>query len=278
VRVLQTIVTTALFPICIQAQWLNTRVSGRVTGYPPSEPVRVQMQQLGMTLQEQFTRDGRFSFLAPEAGRYSLLVEIPGRPVESMEIEVPGANEIVIQLRDDGAERRQTGVVSSILDYQVPRSARREFESARKKARKGDCAGAIERLQKAVRIFPEYIDAHDALGYCYQQLKQPERAEESYNIAIGIANSVSAPDGDPFLGLANMRFDQARFVEAEELAREAHRRPRHQPDAHLLLAKIHQSRKETDLIISELQVYVLEAPAGPLRSRVEKMLEGASQH
>jgi tetratricopeptide (TPR) repeat protein len=274
----------------------QVRWTGRSAG-----PVRVQLQRLGDTIREQVSADGRFYFPEIPHGLYTLVVEAPGYDSFFRYVEVPGDLNVLVELGPHGYKSEDIPATTSVSEYQVPSSARREFESAQRRIRSGDCKGALDRLKKAIRTFARYADAHNAAGSCYVQLSEMHLAEESYKEAASLTSSVypalnladiyrkqsrireaeevltsairrSPLEGDGYFGLAALRFEQNRHVEAADLAREAHRRRTHTADVHLLLAKIYLSAEQTSESQDELRLYVLEARPGPLRDRVEKSL------
>ena len=64
---------------------------------------------------------------------------------------------------------RPTGQSISVygLHHKVPKAARKSFESAQKKSKAGDHAGATAELEAAVRIDPLFADAYNDLGGQY---------------------------------------------------------------------------------------------------------------
>ena len=79
----------------------NYTVDGRVTfagGIHRDGVIRVQLRRLGMTMQEQYSRDGQFAFSAVSLGPYTIHVEFPGVEAVDRAIEVPGDRYIIIKL------------------------------------------------------------------------------------------------------------------------------------------------------------------------------------
>jgi len=264
--------------------------------------VRVQLQHLGTTIQEQLSADGRFNFWNVPYGPYTLSIRVPGHEPLSQEISVPAESYVMIEV---GARTRSSDrIVTSVVELQIPPSARRQYERARDRLRKGDCSHALKYLAEAIKLFPDYADAHNATGNCQVQLQHPNLAEEAFKRAIELTASVypalnladlyikqgrldeadtvltralrrNPTQGDAYYGLALLRFEQHRLDEAEKLAEQAHDHPKHLEDVHLLLAQVHQRQGRLDLLRADLQHYVSEAKPNPTRDRIQRMLMDA---
>jgi tetratricopeptide (TPR) repeat protein len=261
--------------------------------------VRVQLQRLGTTVQERFSADGHFTFWNVPYGPYTLSIRVPGHDPVSQEISVPGESYLTIEI---GTRTRiSNSAVMSVSELQIPRSARRQYEQAQDRFRKGDCARALTYLSEAVRLFRDYADAHNAIGNCQVRLQEPSLAEQAFRRAIELTPSVypalnladlyikqarldeadavltravrrNPTQGDAYYGLALLRVEQHRLDEAEKLADQAHGYPKHIADVHLLLAKLHQRQGRLDLIPADLKHYVIEAEPNPTRDQIQKML------
>jgi tetratricopeptide (TPR) repeat protein len=293
----------ALVPSVGLAQTLHVgSVYGRVHIHDVVETVRVQLQHLGMTVQEQVSADGRFTFLNVPYGAYTLSIRVPGHDPVSQEITVAGESQVMIEI---GARTRlPTTATTSVVELQIPPSARRQYEHARDQLREQDCSEALEYLSEAIRLFENYADAHNAIGNCQVQLQNPTLAEEAFKKAIEFTPSVypalnladvyikqgrldeadavltralrrDPTQGDAYYGLALLRVEQQRLDEAEKLADQAHDHFNHIEDVHLLLAKIHRRQGRLDLIPADLRLYISEAKPSPTRDRIQKMLTDA---
>src|SRR6185369_9154677 len=69
-------------------------------------------------------------------------------------------------------------------DLKIPKSARAQFQAGQRKVTEDKCTDAIALLEKAVRNFPEYGDAHRSLGECYARLTQWDAAEREFKLAL----------------------------------------------------------------------------------------------
>src|SRR5436305_3998913 len=52
----------------------------------------------------------------------------------------------------------------SVSQLRIPSKAMKEFERARKAFQSGEIRASAEHLEKAVRIYPDFVEAHNALG------------------------------------------------------------------------------------------------------------------
>ena len=66
------------------------------------------------------------------------------------------------------------------LSHRFPKKAVDEFEKAQEEDRKGNTAKAIQRLENAIKISPNFDYAHNQLGLAYDKIKRPEDAEREY--------------------------------------------------------------------------------------------------
>src|SRR5262245_44126953 len=67
-------------------------------------------------------------------------------------------------------------------------------------------------------------------------------------------------------------FDANRLDEAERLAQKLHQNAKHDAEIHLVLGKIYVRKGKKAEAVHELELFVQEAPAGPLRDQAQKAL------
>jgi tetratricopeptide (TPR) repeat protein len=70
------------------------------------------------------------------------------------------------------------------LDQAAPPAAQKEYNQGVRWAGKGDARQAIERFQRAIAIYPDYLDASNDLGAQYLKLKRFEAAAEQFRIVL----------------------------------------------------------------------------------------------
>ncbi len=181
-----------------------------------------------------------------------------------------------------------------------PKEALESFDEGLRDKHRGRLDGAIEHLEEAVRLAPDYYDAQLDLGVLYQDEGRLDEAEQQYNTARSLspnralplinlgtiylirddnesaasilreASAMSPPPADAFinLGLAYHRLgrlDEAEVavLRAQELSDSGMIR--------LLLANIYLKRRQFGQVMEQLDAYLEENPEGDARTQVEKL-------
>ncbi len=164
-------------------------LQGRVItpeGNQPTHPVKITLTFNGRRIYETFTDlSGRYTFSGLVRGTYQLTAEGDGQTFETTtahaEISAFGAAGALftqdIQLRQIRATpgMARTGVVNA-FSQDVPKAAREKLERAQKLISEGKNESVMAQLQEAVRIFPQYFDAHLMIG---NQLIQSGNLDEA---------------------------------------------------------------------------------------------------
>jgi len=115
-----------------------------------------------------------------------------------------------------GAEHGTTGPdgpLVAAVDLNIPEGARKEFDRANQFVAKGNWQKAIERLNKAIAIYPSYAEAYNNLGVVYGRLGDRARNLEALQKAVSL-NDHFAP---AYLNLARMAIADRDLVQAEAL-------------------------------------------------------------
>jgi Tfp pilus assembly protein PilF len=136
----------------------------------------------------------------------------------------PGAFDATLSifLEAEGTlDTAQTGGASSVdtkqLRTKIPGKAVDEYEKAMKEAAKGNTAKAVEGLQRAVRMVPEFYEAQQSLGIQYAALQKFQEGEA----ALTMARNLRPNSGEPLINLGalyyqqgQVQFDAGHFNEA----------------------------------------------------------------
>jgi len=174
-----------------------------------------------------------------------------------------------------------------VSQLRIPSKAIKEFERYQKAFHSGDVPTSVEHLQKALQIFPDFIQAHLALGLRFIQLGEYQKALIEHKTALSLDPRSAQTHQDLSLTLLLLN----RYQEAEAEARQSleidsqsvsahyvlgralvgqeHVTPEAMemlrqsenvfPNASLVLAVIHFQAGQTDQTIAALRSY-LRAP------------------
>lgn len=109
-----------------------------------------------------------------------------------------------------------SGSVSK-FDLKAPGKAKKEYERGYQLLQRKDLQAAIEHLSIAIRMYANFVAAHNALGTAYLELKQAPLAHEQFAKAVAIDDHL--PNSFLNLGIAELALKQ--YSSAEESMKKA---------------------------------------------------------
>lgn len=213
------LLSTALFPVRIQAQFSSAagiNVSGelRSHGAAPSNDFLVEIYDIrsNTLLQRVPVNHGQFEFEHVPVGSYSVrLVTGPG---EAPLLEVfhefePGGAPLVLDLPERPSDKPISGFVAlRDLQHPIPKKALHDAYQAQQFAQDHDLPKAIAKLEDAIRICPEYRDAHINLGVQFAHLGRIADAHAEFEKALDIGPPAAAIYGNLALTSLGLRQPQ----------------------------------------------------------------------
>jgi tetratricopeptide (TPR) repeat protein len=125
----------------------------------------------------------------PDAGAFDAVLSIFLEPEKTIDSAQSGAAPVV------DANQPRTKVPGKAVD---------EYEKAMKEAAKGNPEKAVEGLQRAVRIAPDFYEAQQSLGIQYTALQRFQEAEST----LIRARNLSPNSGAPLINLGALYFKQ----------------------------------------------------------------------
>ena len=163
-------------------------------------------------------RSGKFRFVFfRRPGYYTITVEAPGYLPEerSVALLTPASSEYMfIQLRRDPSASGSPAAPPGVIDARVPTIARREFEQGRDAlGEEGRIDEAIKHLEKAIALYPKYLEAHVLLGSAYLDTHQLDKAESALRRALEIRSK----SAEAHFLLGEVYRQQKKYVEAEKV-------------------------------------------------------------
>ena len=169
-----------------------------------------------------------------------------------------------IDLPSEPAQVPITGTVSvERLQHPIPDKAVSEFDRAVRSAKKREIQEAIKHLEKAVKIAPNYTEAHNNLGVWYMITGKLQQAATELETALKLDSSSVFVNTN----LSLIRFLSKQYAEAEALARAALRKDEKFTRADYILGlSLVAERKNQDEAIDHLDRAAREFPAARLEA------------
>jgi tetratricopeptide (TPR) repeat protein len=258
--------------------------------------------------------DGRFTFKKLEPGAYTVAVFVPSKGEARRTIEVgPGHDvrgrvSVVLNLKDeeyifpDIVSGRHTITTKQLA---IPDKAMREYEAAQRDLAKSDHESAVNRLERAVALAPQFATAWNNLGTIAYQTRKYTRAEECFREALaqnpkmyeplvnlgGVLINLRKLDEAyqynlhavltrPSDALANAQLGMTYFEVGNHTAAEKYLRkaveidPAHFSHPQLLLAEIHLRRGNPDAAADVLEDFLKRHPDWPHATALREKIAG----
>jgi tetratricopeptide (TPR) repeat protein len=213
--------------------------------------VRLESYDGGGSISEAFTdRLGKFKFSNLPPAQYSVRVRQMGyrEAQQSVDMTVTTSGLVMLQLLREAARAATTSTIGSI-DANVPPAAQKEFDkgtAALAEGGKDKIAFAARCFEKAVSIYPKFIEARLRLGTAYMDLEQWEKAEKAL---------VATVEADPkafnaLFALSEIYLRQNKIAEAEKVLVQGLAIQDQSYLGHLNLARVYweKARAEKDLM------------------------------
>ena len=183
------------------------------------------------------TSDGSFEFRSVPPGDYRFRVTSnSGEPIYEQSVTISTfSGQLSIQMPVDKRPRYAPGTVSfTQLKHPPSQKAFQALASAQKFSEAGNIEKAVEELERAIRLSPEYADAYNNLAVQHMHMGRYDDAATELARAIEIA-------GPSTLKLCNLAYAQSRLNREEEAIsnlRAALKLDSSYPQAHLILGSI----------------------------------------
>lgn len=176
---------------------------------------------------QKVVRDGRFRFRGLAAGTYTILAAHPewGETRRTLAVSESVADErgrvqTIIPVRRSSREHSRAleeRSTVSVRELEIPDKAVAERKRAQAALERRNAEAAVEHLEKAVELAPDYADAWNDLGVLANQRKDFARAEEYFREALAAAPDEFAP----LVNLGGVLLAQQKLPEAVRVNRQA---------------------------------------------------------
>ena len=165
---------------------INGQVRFAEGGAPAANVVvRLESYDGGGSITEAFTdRLGKFRFTGLPPAQYSVRVRQSGYrdAQQNVDMTTTARGLVYLQLARDVAARESSVNMSGTVDATIPAAAQKEFDKgvvALAEGGKEKTALAVKCFEKAVAIYPRFVEARLKLGTAYMDLGQWDKAEQA---------------------------------------------------------------------------------------------------
>jgi len=251
-----------------------------------------------------------------EVGNYRVMVSGDGlQETDSGLFEVDerkSGQYLFVAVKSVGEVKRAqptSDAIVSATTLKIPHSAAKEFDKASTLIAKEDWAGAKEKLEKALVIYPQYAAAYNNLGVVEGRMGDSAREQENLQKAVSLdehfapayvnlgkfsikqhdlagaegyftkAISAGSSDAATLTLLANTQLLNRHFNEAITTCREVHEGPQ-APHVlcHYIAARAMAHENRLADAKSELEVFLAEEPSGSRADEVRKEMAALPSH
>lgn len=215
------------------------QIQGQVRYVDSGQPVLnalVECDGTSGNSQKLTDRDGKFAF-GVSPGHYTVSVRVPGyRPEEqSVDLVQNQSEYMFFRLRSDPSTANKLRPNSPTIDANVPPEARKEFEQAEAALTSNKMDEEVRHLEKAVSIYPKFVEAYLRLGAAYMDLQQWDKAEQALKKTIEI--DPKAANG--YFALGEVYRRQKKYDQAEKVLIDGFGVETRSAQAHLTLARVY---------------------------------------
>jgi Tfp pilus assembly protein PilF len=185
----------------------------------PNVVVKLESYDSGGSISEAFTdRLGKFSFGNLHPAQYSIHIHQSGyRDVEqSIDMTTTSSGLVMVQLVRDFSLSGSKPVATGTVDANVPPAAQKEFDkgvAALGEGGKDKTIFAVKCFEKAVSIYPKFVEARLRLGAGYMDLEEWEKAEKALLATI----EVDPKAFNAFFALGEVYLRENKMPDAEKI-------------------------------------------------------------
>jgi Tfp pilus assembly protein PilF len=272
----------------------------------PNIRVEVQGAYGGMVTFGNTDTAGMVRFSRLEPGKYKLHLTGNGIEVkDTTELDLTDVGpRYTYQVQVEASMNMDAAAPTGTVDANIPADARKEFEKGHENVQSKAWNDAQKHLEKAVAIYPKYAAAFDDLGEVYANLKQNEKAVQTFRTAAQLDEHAANANGylgefyydnhdckqaEPYLEhasndqpknpqlllvLANCELQNGEPDKALANAQKVHAIPDHKKyaSAHLIAGQVLSSQGNAKGAADEFRLFLKEDPSSPVAPKVKDAL------
>jgi tetratricopeptide (TPR) repeat protein len=221
------------------------QISGqvRVEGNQPAFNILVNCDKTdsGTCGQQTTDRSGRFRFAGLQLSQYVITVRAPGYIEQRQEVELSSTPSAYLQfqLKSDGTPKPGTSY-PIVVSANVPASAKKEYEqgaAALATGKKEGLTEGVRHLEKAISIYPQFVQANLMLGTAYMDLGELDKAEQKLKHTIELDPKAA----NALMALGELYLRQKKEDDAEKILLQGLQVEDRSYQGHLTLARVYWS-------------------------------------
>jgi tetratricopeptide (TPR) repeat protein len=223
---------------------LPAEIHGQVRlaqGDAPANSVLVKIESHGggggRAEQTVTDRMGKFSFPGLSPAQYLVTAHAAGfkDAQQIVDLQAASSDYIIFRLTEDRSTPAKPATGSTVINANVPPEAQKELDAGRAALLNADMAKSILHFEKAVKIYPVFLEAQLALGTALMDLRRWPEAERALQRALeidpGTANALFA--------LGEIYYGQSKSAEAEKALQQGLALAPRSARGHLTLALVY---------------------------------------
>ena len=212
--------------------------------------VRLESYESGGSIAEVFTdRLGKFQFSGLRPAQYSVRIHESGYvdAEQKVDLQTSSSGYVMMQLLKDSARVSSANTIG--IDANVPQAAQREFERGVADVNGGTkdkLIQGVKHLEKAISIYPQFVEARLKLGTAYMDLEQWEQAEKMLRSTV----ELDAKAANALFALGELYLQQDKLSEAEDALSSGLKIEDRSYFGHLNLARVYwlRSKQQKELV------------------------------
>jgi len=188
------------------------------------EPVLVLLDHSGSKKDQRTFTDlrGNFEFRNVPQGSNNIRVRLEGFENVNYPVDVPGTPYVFIFLNGSAARGSAALGGNHVVDIRtltanIPKRALKEYEKAVREIKDHNTQSAIERLEKSVKLAPNFYNAHLGLSQEYRKTNRLDAAEQELTRAF----ELNPREGTPLIQLGEIYLEKNNFERAAEVLSQA---------------------------------------------------------
>jgi len=212
--------------------------------------VRLESYDSGGSISEAFTdRLGKFKFSNLQPAQYSVRIHQTGYQDTQQSVDMTTQSSGLVMLQLSPEDSPSTASVTGSVNANIPAAAQKEFDkgvAALAEGGRDKTTAAVRSFEKAISIYPPFVEARLRLGTAYMDLGEWDKAEQALLATL----KVDARAFNAFFALSEIYLQENKIADAEKVLVQGLAIQEQSYLGHLNLARVYweKAREIKDLV------------------------------